>query len=594
MLEDLRKRQKIIIYFVAVIFILGMGAIGIVEIFTPKPYLGKVDGTKITLEMYQAKIQDMYTRYGESNPNQPIDENTRKSLEGQAWQEIVDEILWNKQIKKHKIKVKESDIITEMQNNPPQELMQNESLQTNGRFDNSKYLGALKNNPEFFVMMEEYVRSYLPRKRLQDKIKAESGITLDSLKADYVKENDVVTGKILFFDFNTITEVEVSDAEIQAQYDKDKEEKFKKGPASKAKFIAIEEKPSDKDYADVKKAATEIRNRALAGESFKELAVQYSEDPGSGQNGGSLGVFTKGQMVPEFEAVAFALKEGEISQPVKTNFGWHVILCERIVNSDPEKAEIEASHILFRVEASDATKAQIEEQALAAQKLVRKKGIDEAAKELELEPQDTDWVAHDAQYIPGIGQNRQMLSWMVKGKAKAVSELLRDQQNRYIVAQLTDNKKTYYEDFEKVKLRIKFELEKQKKIALVKPKADAFAAKYSKEEYFAKAEAEGWKVYDVTNFKRGNSVPGLGMSETFADEALKLNTGDISPLIHAEQGSFVMMATERRRPDLAEFDKDVAKQTEIRDRMENAAWNRWFTQMRTDAKIIDNRVEFGM
>jgi hypothetical protein len=43
------------------------------------------------------------------NPNQPLDENTRRSLEGQAWQELVDEILWNKQIKKHKIKVKDSD-----------------------------------------------------------------------------------------------------------------------------------------------------------------------------------------------------------------------------------------------------------------------------------------------------------------------------------------------------------------------------------------------------------------------------------------------------------------------------------------------------
>ncbi len=258
------------------------------EIFTPKPYLGKVEGTKITLEMYQAKIQDMYARYNESNPNQPLDENTRKSLEGQAWQELVDEILWNKNIKKYRIKVKESDILTEMQNNPPQELMQNESLQTNGIFDKSKYLSALKNNPEFFVMMEDYVRSYLPRKRLQDRIKADSGITMDSLKADYVKDNDVVSGKILFFDFNTITEVEVSDDEIKAQYDKDREEKYKKGPASRAKFIAFEEKPSDKDFEDVKKAAIEIRNRAINGESFKELAMEYSEDPGSGQNGGSL------------------------------------------------------------------------------------------------------------------------------------------------------------------------------------------------------------------------------------------------------------------------------------------------------------------
>jgi peptidyl-prolyl cis-trans isomerase D len=594
MLDDLRKKQKIIIYFVAVIFILGMGAIGIVEIFTPKPYLGKVDGTKITLEMYQGKIQDMYARFNEQNPNQPMDDNTRRSLEGQAWQELVDEILWDKQIKKHKIKVKESDILTEMQNNPPQELMQNESLQTNGRFDKSLYLSALKNNPEFFLMMEDYVRSYLPRKRLQEKIMADSGITIDSLKADYVKNNDIVNGKVLFFDFNNITEVEISDAEIMAQYEKDKEEKYKKGPATRVKYLAFSEEPSDKDFEDIKRAATEIRNRALAGESFKELAMEYSEDPGSGQNGGSLGVFGKGQMVPEFEAAAFALKEGEISEPVRTNFGWHVILCERIVSADPEAPQIEASHILFRVEASEATKRMAEEKALEAQKLVRKKGIEEAGKELEIEPTDTDWVAHDAQQIPGIGQNRPMLSWMVKAEAKAVSELFRDQQDRYIIAQVTENKKTYYEDFEKVKLRIKYELEKQKKIELTKPNAEAFFAQYSKDELFAKAEAEGWKVHDVENFKRGNSVPGIGMSEAFADAALQLNDGEISGLIHSEQGSYVIMATERKRPDLEAFTADEAKQQEIRDKMENAAWNRWFTQMRKDAKIVDNRAQFGM
>ncbi|MDD5316998.1 MAG: SurA N-terminal domain-containing protein, partial [Candidatus Cloacimonetes bacterium] len=138
MLEDLRKKQKVIIYFVAIIFILGMGAVGVVEIFTPKPYVGKVAGTKISFEMYQNKIQEVYARYSESNPNQPIDDGTRQNLENQAWQELVDGILWDKQIKKHKIKIKDDEILTEMRNNPPEDLMQNPALQTEGRVDPSK------------------------------------------------------------------------------------------------------------------------------------------------------------------------------------------------------------------------------------------------------------------------------------------------------------------------------------------------------------------------------------------------------------------------------------------------------------------------
>lgn len=594
LIDDLRKRQKIIIIFVTVIFVLGMGAIGIVEIFTPKPFLGKVDGKKITLEMYQSKLQDVYARYSESNPNQPIDENARRSLEGSAWQELVDEILWEKQIKKHKIKVSKSDILTEMQNNPPQELMQNESLQTNGRFDTSKYLSALKNNPEFFLMMEDYVSSYLPRKRLQEKIQTAAGITIDSLKTEYKKDNDKVSGEILFFDYNTITDVEVTDAQISEYYEKQKEEDYKKGPATRIKYLSFTVAPSDEDFEEAKRSAVQIRERIINGEDFEDLAREYSEDPGSGQNGGSLGEFGKGQMVPEFEKAAFALAEGEISQPVKSDFGWHVIRLDKWIDRNPEVSKVEASHILFKVEASETTRTRIEEKALEAQKMLKKKDIDEVAKALEMEPKDSEWVEHDAQYIPGIGQNAQLLAWMIKAKKNQVSETLRDQQQNIIVAKVVDNVKVYYEDFDKVRLRIKYELEREMKIAKAKVKADEFAAKYSKAEYFAKAEAEGWKVTEVQNYKRGNNTPGVGVSEIFADHALALDEGKMTDLIHDPKGSYIFKATVRQKPDMQAFEKDKDAQKKIRETLENKAWNRWYQDMRENAEIIDRRAEYGM
>lgn len=594
MLEDLRKKQKVIIYFVAIIFILGMGAIGIVELISPQPYVGRVEGKKISLEMYQAKIQEVFARYAENSPNQPIDDNTRRSLENQAWQELVDEILWDKQLKKHKIKVKDSEILTEMQNNPPQDLMQNPSLQTNGRFDQSKYIAALKNSPEFFLALEEYYKSYLPRKKLQEKIKAEAGITIDSLKAEYMKDNDIMTGKMIFFDYNTITDVQVSDEAIQKYYDEKKETEYKKGPASRMQFLVFEDKPSDRDIAEAKKTADMIAARAKAGEDFAQLAINNSDDPGSGQNGGSLGVFGKGQMVPEFENAAFALEEGQISDPVKSDFGWHIIRVERKINTNPAEPQVEASHILIKIEASEATKAAIEEKAIEAQKLLKKKSIEDVAKQLQMEHKESDWVAHDAQFIPGLGQHTQMIAWMVKAKKGQVSELLRDQQGNFVLGKMTDNVKTYYEDFEKVRARIRYELEKTEKIARAKTKADQFAAKFDKDQYFAKAEEEGWRVFDVNNFKRGNSAPGIGVSDIFADEALKLSEGEMSSVVHDPKGSYIILANTRTKPDMAAFEKDSAKQDDIRERMENNAFNRWYQQMREDAKIIDRRAEFGM
>jgi peptidyl-prolyl cis-trans isomerase D len=596
MLEQLRKQQKLITIAVAVIFILGMGAMGLGGMFDTmfnKGYLGKVNGKKITVEMYQKKIQQMYDRYAEMYKNQPLDDNTRKSLENQAWQSLVDDILWDQMIKKNKIKINENEILAEMQNNPPQELMQNESLQTNGRFDQTKYLAALKNNPEFFVMMEDYVRGYLPRQLLQEKIKAKAGITADSLKAEYAKDSDTVTGKVIWFDHNKSAPVTVSDTEIKAYYDKNKETEFKKGPASKIKYIAFEEKPSDKDFADIKKTADQLYSRATRGEDFSALAAEFSDDPGSKDNGGSLGVFGKGQMVPEFEAAAFALPVGGISKPVKTSFGWHIIRSDSLGTS-PEGPKLKARHILLKVEPSDATKELLAVNAEKAKKMIKKMGIDKAAKELKMEVSESEWVGHDEEYIPGIGSLPTLSEFMRSRKEKAVSDLLTDQQKRKVIAQLIDNKKVYYEDLEKVKLRIKYQLEKEKKIANIKVQAEAFVAKNTSALYFTEAVKDGWKILDLNQYKKGSSIPEVGVSEEFTTAVLKMKAGETSGLISTKEGYFIVTANERQVPDFTAFSKDKDNQETIRKRMEDAAWNRWYDAYKKAAKIVDNRAQFGM
>ncbi len=108
----------------------------------------------------------------------------------------------------------------------------------------------------------------------------------------------------------------------------------------------------DQDAALNKEAldkANAILARARAGEDFAQLAKDNSADPGSAPQGGELGWFAKGVMVPEFEQAAFALKKGEISDVVKTKFGYHIIKVEdvKIDKKTGEVTEVQAAHILI-------------------------------------------------------------------------------------------------------------------------------------------------------------------------------------------------------------------------------------------------------
>ncbi|MGI6198454.1 MAG: peptidylprolyl isomerase [Candidatus Cloacimonadaceae bacterium] len=595
MLDDLRKRQKVVIYIVAAAFILtGAGGtiFGLKEgLFGRGRYVGKVNRSKITVQEFQEKVAEITERY--RNQGQQIDDSSRGWIMSSAWDELVNEKLWEQQIKKHRIKVSNDEVLTEIQNNPPQELMQNEQLQTNGVFDRRKYIDALKNDVQFYAIMEDYMRSYLPRKKLQDKIKKDAKITMDSLKVEYTRENDKVNGKALWFDYNKADSVYVSEAEVSKYYKENKETEFKKGPASRIKYLLFEVKASDRDYSLVKADMDQIYQRIMRGEDFATLAETYSEDPGSAQNGGSLGEFGRGQMVPEFEKAAFALKTGEVSKPVRSDFGWHIIRCDEVVSTGAD-AKIKASHILMKVEPSDQTHLEVEANAEKAQKIAKKKGIDAAAKELKMEVIEGNWLPHDQENIPGIGNLPELRNFMLKKREKSVSDVLKDRSGRYIVAYLTDNKKVYYEDFETVKLQIKYKLEKNKKIANVEKKAQDFLSKTAQADYFTKGVDAGWTLVELKGHKHKSYISEIhAISEEFTEAALKLKTGQYSKLVKTKEGPFVIWAEERVRPDMAAFAKDKDEQKRLRDKLENAAFGRWFEQVKKDAKIVDNRSYFG-
>ena len=117
--------------------------------------------------------------------------------------------------------------------------------------------------------------------------------------------------------------------------------------------------PAPRDIEETRALAEELRQRIVAGEAFADIAAEYSDDFSNAQEGGDLGWFGRGQMVEPFEEAAFALAPGEVSEPVETDFGWHLI---EVTDADEAREKDEAT---LQQEAALAFEEWLQEQIVA-------------------------------------------------------------------------------------------------------------------------------------------------------------------------------------------------------------------------------------
>ncbi|PKR78268.1 foldase [Halalkalibacillus sediminis] len=163
-------------------------------------------------------------------------------------------------------------------------------------------------------------------------------------------------------DFELAAEdIEVTDEEVQEKYDRMQTE-------VKARHILVEDEAT----------AQEVIEQLDSGEDFETLAQEYSSD-GSAQEGGDLGYFSTGDMVPEFENAAYDLEVGEVSEPVESQFGWHVIKVEDRRETEEEIEDFEEMEDQIR----DQIIASQVDQATLADK--REKMLDEAEVDIKIE-----------------------------------------------------------------------------------------------------------------------------------------------------------------------------------------------------------------
>jgi peptidyl-prolyl cis-trans isomerase C len=177
--------------------------------------------------------------------------------------------------------------------------------------------------------------------------KALKGVDMTPKDMHEFTRKDIVISN--FIDKQFAAKMTVSDAEAQKFYDDNQEKYFKKPESARASHILIgsDEKASPEDRKKAKEKAEALLKRVKAGEDFAALAKSDSTCPSASQ-GGDLGNFTRGQMVPPFESAAFALKKGEVSGVVETQFGYHIIKLTDKQEATTEKfADVKAKIVEF-------------------------------------------------------------------------------------------------------------------------------------------------------------------------------------------------------------------------------------------------------
>jgi len=592
MLDGLRKKQKSIIWIIAIIFVAGMAVMGITSIFQPKPYVGVIYGKKITLQEYDTFYRNYLNNYRQQNPDTTIDDQTLQNLNDQAWNQFVSMKVFERNLKKNRIKIKDSEIVAKYKSDPPAELKQNPSFQVNGVFDFPTYMDIIRNNPDFARSLEEYIRQTLPYEKLERKIKDQVVVTEDSVRVDWLTKNERATGQVINFDWNTIPATEVTEDEIATYYAKNTD-KYKKGATRKYRYVNIPVAPSAEDSLRAKEEINEYYNLILEGEDLGVLAEQYSQDPGSAQNMGSLGFFGRGRMVPEFENVAFEMNIGEVHEPILSQFGWHIIKVTDKKTNEAGDPEVEASHILVKIEASEATKMDLRYQAEYLYDLAAVRGLTNAAESLSLKVDETNDFDEKSNYIAGIGRFQHLVTEAFKNKVGYLADPVKLPDGAYVVAELADRQSESIQPLDQVTEVIKREVDKEKRMATARVKAEGIIAESTPDEYIDKATEAGFKVADFNNILITNSIPTIGVQKPLNAVIFQTSTGQWTDFVTTDNGLYKAHVTFRNEPDIEVFNSSIERlTTEYRTQKENTHYQQWSQKAIEEAKAQDLRYKY--
>ena len=399
---------------------------------------------------------------------------------------------------------------------------------------------------------------------------AELRAYFDAHKNDYVNSvPEKRKAKYVAIDLNKlIGETPVSREEMISYYNQHRED-YRRQEEVKASHILIkvpasaDGKADPKTDAAAKQKAEDILKKLKAGADFAETAKKESQDTASAISGGSLGWFQRGAMVPEFDKVAFSLPVGQMSDLVKTQFGYHII---KVV--DKHSAGVPTfEEVKDKIEPMlKQQKAQQQAQKLADTVNDEAKGsagIDGAAARHNLQVITTDWFAR-TDSLPGIGTSPEFMDAAFLTKQGAPPQEVGTQQG-YVIFQVTGVKPPATPTFEDVKAQIENQFKQERSARLIQEKTQELAGRAHALHDLKKAAKEvGAEIKTTDLLGPQGQAPDLGNLGGPAKVAFSMKPGEISGPLSVERNGAVLTVTDRQEPQLADLAKS---QDQIREQL---------------------------
>lgn len=613
MLRHFRNQKKILSIFLWIVIASFIGTI----------FLVWGVGERGKQKTYAIKINDHVVSYAEYKKNYEDISKTFKQIFGAEMdpkivtQQVVDEIISRylllDEANRLKIPVTDIELLEELKKIP--------AFQTNGQFDKNRYIEVLRLNgltPELFendtrvnillskmkgfisstvyVSEEEILKEYKYRNKIAeisyvqispDLFKSQVKITDEILKKYYEKNKNSfiepvkINAKYIEFSSDDIKISDnISNSELESFYLKNKD-KFKQDEAIRARHILIKIKDFN-DNASVEKAekkAEEIYKKAISGKKFEDLAKEYSDDI-SKQNGGDLGEIKRGMMIKEFEDALFALKEGEISKPVKTPFGIHIIKNEKYT----PKKEYSFSEVKDNIKNTLLKEKIMQIYRDNSQKKYREiagyANLSAYAAKTGIKLNETGLFSEQDQPATLTPDVKDLLLKMDKGEMSNLIQM----NGKYYIFEISERVEPTIPPLEAIKDKVTSLAILSEAINLAQKKANEALSKKNINEV---ASFIGSEVKENLTFKRIDPIPGIGVNSEITSAIFSSKPGTlINKVLSNGQNYYIIYTKSLRDAAMDKLDEERASISQyLLNLKQNEAYNSYINNLKKDSKI---------